>query len=175
MPPELEPWISELAPRLGLTGDDVPTQAVLDIARDVAHGAVRPGAPVSTFMVGLALGRGDLGSPEAGVEAVGEALAAWEQRAQGDGNGSDRNGGKDSERDATSAESSASDAERGVAYDEAGVAEGETRIADGKADAGDTASAGITDGRTEAGGGDRGDVEEADAAGVVGDLDGGAA
>lgn len=86
LPPDLEPWIAELAPRLGLNDDEVPAQDILDIARDVAHDAVRPGAPVSAFMVGLALGRGDIASTDAGVQAVADALGAWRERGTSGGN-----------------------------------------------------------------------------------------
>lgn len=86
MPPDLEAWIAELGPHLGLAGEEVPTQVILDIARDVAHGAVRAGAPVSTFMVGLALGRGGIDSTEQGIQAVADALGAWAQRS-GDAQG----------------------------------------------------------------------------------------
>lgn len=76
-PPEVEAWIAELGPRLGIAASEVPTHVILEIARDVAHGAVRPGAPVSAFMVGLALGLGHLATPEQGAQAVAGALEAW--------------------------------------------------------------------------------------------------
>lgn len=76
MHPDLEPWIAELAPRLGLRPDEVPIQLLLDVARDVAHDAVRPGAPVSTFMIGLALGRADIATTDDAQRAIADALAA---------------------------------------------------------------------------------------------------
>ena len=76
----VDDWIAELGPRLGINASEVPTHVILDIARDVAHGAVRPGAPVSTFMVGFALGLGQLATPEQGARAVQEALEAWAAR-----------------------------------------------------------------------------------------------
>lgn len=80
IPTELDEWIRELAPRLGLAESEVPAHIVLDVARDVAHGAVRPGAPVSAFMIGYALGLGQLATPEQGAQAVAEALEAWQAR-----------------------------------------------------------------------------------------------
>lgn len=55
----LDEWTALAAAELGL--DAVPTddqRLVLDLAREVAHNTVRPGAPVSAYLVGLAVGRG---------------------------------------------------------------------------------------------------------------------
>ncbi|MEV4640281.1 DUF6457 domain-containing protein [Actinoplanes sp. NPDC049548] len=54
----LDEWIRAASAELGLDADDVPRGAVLDVARDVAHNVVRPGAPVSAYLMGLAVGRG---------------------------------------------------------------------------------------------------------------------
>ncbi len=57
LPPEaLESWMSEIAALLGIT-EDVDIAAVLDLTRDVAHDVARPAAPLTTFALGLALGR----------------------------------------------------------------------------------------------------------------------
>ena len=55
--PDLTEFARALAVRLGLTDVDVDVDAVLDLAGDAAHGVVRPAAPVTTFLVGLAAGR----------------------------------------------------------------------------------------------------------------------
>lgn len=55
---ELEEWIAAAGSELGIDPAEVPAGAVLDVARDVAHGVVRPGAPVSAYLMGLAVGRG---------------------------------------------------------------------------------------------------------------------
>ena len=57
-PDELTAWVAELGNALGVCADDVPIGRVLDLARDVAHGVVRAGAPLSAFVVGVAIGRG---------------------------------------------------------------------------------------------------------------------
>ncbi|MFI7545974.1 DUF6457 domain-containing protein [Actinoplanes sp. NPDC049599] len=54
----LETWIAAACDELGLTPADVEQKAVLDVARDVAHHVVRPGAPVTAYLMGLAVGRG---------------------------------------------------------------------------------------------------------------------
>ncbi|MGO1562206.1 Molybdopterin-guanine dinucleotide biosynthesis protein MobA [Actinomycetales bacterium JB111] len=76
LPPEiLDEWLIEAADELGLDPGEVDINVVLDLTRDIAHDVARPAAPLTAFLLGLALGRG--GGPEArsgGPEAV-EALA----------------------------------------------------------------------------------------------------
>ena len=57
-PADLESWVAELADAVGVPASDVPIADVLDLARDVAHATARAAAPVSAFVVGLAVGRG---------------------------------------------------------------------------------------------------------------------
>lgn len=40
--PNLDAWIAELAPALGLGEVDVPLRPLLDLTRDVAHNVARP-------------------------------------------------------------------------------------------------------------------------------------
>jgi hypothetical protein len=54
----LEEWIDTVCLELGLDRGDVDKDLVLDLARDVAHGVARPGAPLTAFLLGLAVGRG---------------------------------------------------------------------------------------------------------------------
>jgi hypothetical protein len=46
----------ELPDELRWLGDRETIDAVLDLARDVAHGVARPAAPVAAFLAGAALG-----------------------------------------------------------------------------------------------------------------------
>jgi hypothetical protein len=55
--PDLEPWLAAACAELGLD-PEVDVDAVLDVARDVAHGVARPAAPLTTFLVGRAVGAG---------------------------------------------------------------------------------------------------------------------
>lgn len=80
-------WLAELQGLLGIQ-DRINVDAVLDVARDVAHGVARPAAPLSTFVLGLAVGR----AAAAGVPVADELerLAALVQRralehVEGDG------------------------------------------------------------------------------------------
>ncbi len=54
----LDDWVTAACAELGLDPAEVPVPTVLDLARDVAHQVLRPGAPVSAYLLGLAVGRG---------------------------------------------------------------------------------------------------------------------
>ncbi|GAB3054211.1 DUF6457 domain-containing protein [Micromonospora schwarzwaldensis] len=54
----LDDWVTAACAELELDPAEVPVSAVLDVARDVAHQVVRPGAPVSAYLLGVAVGRG---------------------------------------------------------------------------------------------------------------------
>jgi hypothetical protein len=54
----LDTWIAAACDELGLTPAEAESKVVLDLARDVAHHVVRPGAPVTAYLMGVAVGRG---------------------------------------------------------------------------------------------------------------------
>lgn len=86
LPPEaLDAWLAE-AKRVLELDDDIDVAVVLDVARDVAHNVARPAAPLTTFALGLALGRQSSAadSPEVFArlaELVTERALAWEHQA----------------------------------------------------------------------------------------------
>lgn len=53
----LNEWIDRATGELNLA-DEVDTDLVLDLARVVAHGIERRAAPVTTYLLGIAVGRG---------------------------------------------------------------------------------------------------------------------
>lgn len=64
LPPEaLDDWVAQISGLLGVE-EEIDIEAVLDLTRDVAHDVARPAAPLTTFVLGLALGR----RPEADFE-----------------------------------------------------------------------------------------------------------
>ena len=78
----LDEWISAVKDELGIDLD-VDTGALLDLARDAAHGVARPAAPLTTFLVGYAAARAG-GGAEAVAEAARKAAALalrWEEEA----------------------------------------------------------------------------------------------
>ena len=54
---ELVEWVDAARAELGL-GDHVDIELLLDVARDVAHGVERRAAPVTTYLLGLAVAGG---------------------------------------------------------------------------------------------------------------------
>jgi len=56
---DLDRWLEQAGPALDVDADvlDQVTGPLLDMVRDVARGAVRPGAPLTAFLVGLSAGR----------------------------------------------------------------------------------------------------------------------
>jgi hypothetical protein len=53
----MDSWTAAVREELGLP-DDPQVRLVLQVAKDVAHGVLRPAAPVTTYLAGLAVGRG---------------------------------------------------------------------------------------------------------------------
>ena len=57
----LQEWLSALSNELGLADVEITEDLVttlLDVARDAAHEVERVAAPLTTFLVGVAVGRG---------------------------------------------------------------------------------------------------------------------
>lgn len=85
----LDEWTAAVKAELGIDLD-VDTAALLDLARDAAHGVARPAAPLTTFLVGYAAAaRGD-GSPGAVAEAArkaAELAKRWEAETDEPGPG----------------------------------------------------------------------------------------
>jgi hypothetical protein len=69
----LEDWIA--AVRAELDVDSVDTTLVLDLARDVARGVARPAAPLTTYLLGLAVGRG--ADPRQAAATVTALAESW--------------------------------------------------------------------------------------------------
>ncbi|GAA3560125.1 hypothetical protein GCM10022197_14500 [Microlunatus spumicola] len=77
-------WLRRLADELeagDVALDDAAVTELLDLTREAAHGLERVAGPLTTFLVGVAVGRG-AGLPE----AVGTATALLDEPApRGDG------------------------------------------------------------------------------------------
>lgn len=54
----LDDWTVSACRALGLEPAEVDRTLVLDLARDVAHQVARPAAPVTAYLLGVAVGRG---------------------------------------------------------------------------------------------------------------------
>ena len=74
----LEEWIEHVVRELNLDETVVDRTVVLDVARDVAHGVARPAAPLTTYLLGVAVGRGATLSQAAGL--LTSLATEWPQR-----------------------------------------------------------------------------------------------
>ncbi|MEU1605652.1 DUF6457 domain-containing protein [Micromonospora matsumotoense] len=71
----LDDWVTAACAELGLDPAEVSVPTVLDLARDVAHQVVRPGAPVTAYLLGVAVGRG--ADPAAAAARLSGLAAEW--------------------------------------------------------------------------------------------------
>ncbi len=58
---KLDEWLSQLGDELGIADVELDDRAVgqlLEVARDAAHQVERVAAPLTTFLLGVAVGRG---------------------------------------------------------------------------------------------------------------------
>src|ERR1039458_1018135 len=60
----MQEWAAVVCADLGIDAAFADSGTVLDLARDVAHGVARPAAPLTAYLVGVAVRRG-LRPPEA--------------------------------------------------------------------------------------------------------------
>jgi hypothetical protein len=77
---ELDRWVEAACGELGLTPADVETKTLLDVARDVAHRVLRPGAPITAYLMGVAVGRG--ADPAAVAARISALALAWPARTE---------------------------------------------------------------------------------------------
>jgi hypothetical protein len=71
----LDEWAEVACRELGLDPAFLDAKLVLDLARDVAHGVARPAAPLTAYLLGVAVGQG---RPLAGSAArISQLAAQW--------------------------------------------------------------------------------------------------
>ena len=92
---ELDAWVAAACAELGLRPADVTAKSVLDVARDVAHQVLRPGAPVTAYLMGVAVGRG--ADPSDVANRLSALALAWPSRRAGSDD-ADRPGSAESSR-----------------------------------------------------------------------------
>jgi len=74
----LDSWTRAACAELGIDPASADTRAVLDLARDVAHGVERPAAPLTAYLLGVAVGQGqDLHTAAARLRTL---AASWTAR-----------------------------------------------------------------------------------------------
>ena len=74
----MDAWIDAVRLELGI---DTPVDltAILDVARDAAHNVARPAAPVTTFLLGVAVARGANVSEAAAL--ISHLAEGWTEQA----------------------------------------------------------------------------------------------
>ncbi len=77
---DLDRWIAAAGAELGVSPGEVPVKAILDVARDVAHNVVRPGAPVTAYLMGLAAARG--ADPADVAERITALALSWADQSR---------------------------------------------------------------------------------------------
>ncbi len=71
----LDEWGAAVCGELGLDPAALDPRLVLDLARDVAHGVARPAAPLTAYLLGVAVGQG---RPRAEAAArISQLAARW--------------------------------------------------------------------------------------------------
>jgi Domain of unknown function (DUF6457) len=71
----LESWTEAVCAEFGIEPSAAATRAVLDVTRDVAHEVARPAAPLTAYLLGVAVGRGE--PLEAATERLRALTARW--------------------------------------------------------------------------------------------------
>jgi hypothetical protein len=75
----MQAWIDAVCAELNLPSD-VKIDLILDVARDAAHNVERPAAPVTTFLLGILVGRGmDVSEAAAKIQ---DLAATWSKSAE---------------------------------------------------------------------------------------------
>jgi hypothetical protein len=74
----LDEWTSKVCAELGIAAGTADSDLLLGVAGEAAHAVTRPAAPLTTFLIGVAVGRG-LPLAEA-VARVRELAAGWPAR-----------------------------------------------------------------------------------------------
>ena len=72
----LDRWTEAACAELGVDPAEVSARTVLDLARDAAHQVERPAAPLTAFILGLAVGHGQ--PLEEAARRLTDLTARWE-------------------------------------------------------------------------------------------------
>jgi hypothetical protein len=75
----LEAWTEAACAELGIDPAAADVRAVLDLARDVAHHVARPAAPLTAYLVGMAVGRGE--APDRAADRIRALAEGWPEPA----------------------------------------------------------------------------------------------
>ena len=71
----IDRWVTTVAQDLGLTVYPDDTRTILDLTKVMAHNVDRPAAPVTSYLIGVAVGRG-MALPDA-IKRVHDLAYSW--------------------------------------------------------------------------------------------------
>ena len=71
----MDKWIEAVQKELGID-IKVDQEMILDLARDAAHGVERKAAPITTFLLGIAIAGG--ADPKEAVKGLAELAGNWQ-------------------------------------------------------------------------------------------------
>lgn len=72
----MDKWIAAVQKELGID-IHVDQESILDLARDAAHGVERKAAPITTFLLGIAVAGG--ADPKVAAKAIAELAGNWQE------------------------------------------------------------------------------------------------
>ncbi len=75
----MEQWLAAVREALGVDVT-IDTDAILDVARDAAHAVERPAAPLTTFLLGVAVAGG--ADPQEAAATINRLAGEWASRPQ---------------------------------------------------------------------------------------------
>lgn len=70
----MDRWIDAVQKELGIDVK-VDQEMILDLARDAAHGVERKAAPITTYLLGIAIAGG--ADPQVAAKGLAELAGAW--------------------------------------------------------------------------------------------------
>lgn len=71
----MDTWVQTVKQELGITAD-VDVSVILDVAKDAAHAVARPAAPVTTYLLGMAVAAG--ADPAEAAERIAALAQGWQ-------------------------------------------------------------------------------------------------
>jgi hypothetical protein len=71
---DLDSWAMTVALELGLT-TNIDRDLILEVAKDAAHGVARPAAPITTYLLGMAVANG--ANPHQAAERIRDLAQGW--------------------------------------------------------------------------------------------------
>ena len=74
--------VKNIAKKLDLNHEVLDVEKILDLTRDVAHNVERKVAPLTTFLLGYAAGKGNLAKKEIEdlVEKINQSVKEWQEK-----------------------------------------------------------------------------------------------